>query len=93
MIVTREHIEANARPCCRGLGLAVSDFQLPQLPEIPAALKAFEWKTVLIVALAAFLLYRLFFSRSASERRGKLRAARQRYTAELARIRSQYPRV
>jgi len=65
--------------CGPGLGFALR-------PEGSFA-DAFDWKTLALIAVAAIVAYRLFFSSSARARREQLGRARDRYRKEVARIR------
>lgn len=51
-----------------------------------------NWQTWALVALAALIIYQLFFSSSQRARRKEIAEARARYREELRRIRAKYPR-
>lgn len=69
---------AGCQPAPLGLGL----LPVPQT----------NWQTWALAALAALIIYQLFFSRSQRARRKEIAEARARYREEIRRIRAKYPR-
>ena len=77
-----------SRPCCNqpkptppaGLGFTTSS--------TTSILGSFDWKLWAIVALAALLAYKLFFSPKIADRRARLKSARARYESQVARIKA-----
>jgi len=63
---------------------------LGQIPPLESILGGISLQTAMLLLFSAYLLYRMFFSSAANNRRDELKKASDRYSDEIRKIKEKY---